>query len=65
MLIAGGSAIADRRDEVPVGVVAAGGSIDHFGLPVDPGNLLMLAHIDEMVIGMPGCARSIRMNGFD
>jgi len=66
MLIAGGSAIADRRDEVPMGVIAAGGRIDHFGLPVDPGNLLMLSHIDEMpVIGMPGCARSIKMNGFD
>lgn len=66
MLIAGGSAIADWRDEVPMGVIAAGGRIDHFGLPVDPGNLLMLSHIDEMpVIGMPGCARSIKMNGFD
>lgn len=66
MLIAGGSAIADRRDEVPMGVIAAGGRIDHFGLPVDPGNLLMLSHIDEMpLIGMPGCARSIKMNGFD
>ena len=66
MLIAGGSAIAHRRDQVPMGVIAAGGRIDHFGLPVDPGNLLMLSHIDEMpVIGMPGCARSIKMNGFD
>lgn len=66
MLIAGGSAIADRRDEAPMGVIAAGGRIDHFGLPVDPGNLLMLSHIDEMpLIGMPGCARSIKMNGFD
>lgn len=37
MLIAGGSAIADKRDEVPMGVIAAGGRIDYFGLPVDPG----------------------------
>ena len=36
-LIAGGLAIADKRDEVPMGVIAAGGRIDYFGLPVDPG----------------------------
>ena len=36
------------------------------GLPADPGNLLMTAGIGDMpVIGMPGCARSARLNGFD
>lgn len=66
LLICGASAIADRRDVVPTGIVAAGGAIDHFGLPADPGNLLMSAHIDDMpVIGMPGCARSPKLNGFD
>ena len=47
-------------------VEAAGGSVHRLGLPADPGNLLMTAGIGDMpVIGMPGCARSARLNGFD
>lgn len=66
LLICGASAIADRRDVVPTGILAAGGAIDHLGLPADPGNLLMMAHINDIpVIGMPGCARSPKLNGFD
>lgn len=66
ILIFGASAITDRRDEVPAGIVAAGGEIQHFGMPVDPGNLLLLAqHGDRTVIGLPGCARSPKLNGFD
>ncbi len=66
VLIFGASAITDRRDEVPAGIVAAGGEIEHFGMPVDPGNLLLLAGKDgKAVIGLPGCARSPKLNGFD
>jgi molybdenum cofactor cytidylyltransferase len=66
VLIAGASATTDRRDVVPAGIVAAGGAIDHFGMPVDPGNLLLLAHVGTVpVIGLPGCARSPKLNGFD
>ncbi|HIM44816.1 MAG TPA: 4-diphosphocytidyl-2C-methyl-D-erythritol kinase [Alphaproteobacteria bacterium] len=66
ILIAGASAIVDRRDIVPSGIVAAGGEIDHFGMPVDPGNLLLMAHLGEIdVLGLPGCARSLKLNGFD
>ncbi|MDE0944540.1 MAG: molybdopterin-binding/glycosyltransferase family 2 protein [Alphaproteobacteria bacterium] len=66
ILIFGASAITDRRDEVPGGIAVAGGVIDHFGMPVDPGNLLLLAHLGETaVIGLPGCARSPKLNGFD
>ncbi|NBR40341.1 MAG: hypothetical protein EBT93_13150, partial [Alphaproteobacteria bacterium] len=65
-LICGASAIADRRDVVPAGIIAAGGKIDHLGMPVDPGNLLMMARVnDKPIVGMPGCARSPRLNGFD
>ena len=40
--------------------------MQRLGLPADPGNLLMMAAIGDMpVIGMPGCARSARLNGFD
>ena len=66
VLISGASAIAHRDDVIPSAITASGGRIDHFGLAVDPGNLLMIGHIDHiMIIGMPGCARSPKLNGFD
>ena len=70
ILVAGASAIADRGDTLPRGLVEAGGAIDRFGLAVDPGNLLMLGHLGtgarrRRVIGMPGCARSPKLNGLD
>jgi molybdenum cofactor cytidylyltransferase len=66
LLIHGASAILDRRDVIPAAIVAADGRIDHFGMPVDPGNLLLLGHVGEhAVLGLPGCARSPKINGFD
>lgn len=66
ILIAGASAIADRGDVIPAAIEQAGGQVDHFGLAVDPGNLLLLGHYgDTKVIGMPGCARSPKLNGLD
>lgn len=67
LLIAGASATADRRDVVPSGIVAAGGEVVHMGMPVEPGNLLLLGRFDEAhpVICLPGCARSPVFNGFD
>lgn len=66
LLIAGASAITDRRDVLPAAIGRAGGTVEHFGMPVDPGNLLLLARIGGMpVLGLPGCARSPKLNGFD
>ena len=66
VLIAGASAITDRRDVLPAGIEAAGGVVEHFGMPVDPGNLLLLARRGgATVLGLPGCARSPKLNGFD
>ncbi len=66
ILINGASAIVDRRDVVPAGLEAAGGEVVHFGMPVDPGNLLLLGQLDGFpVLGLPGCARSPKLNGFD
>jgi molybdenum cofactor cytidylyltransferase len=66
VLVHGASAILDRRDVIPAAITAAGGRIDHFGMPVDPGNLLLLGHVGEtVVLGLPGCARSPKVNGFD
>ncbi len=44
----------------------AGGEVVQVGMPVDPGNLLVLGRIGNIpVIGAPGCARSPKENGFD
>lgn len=65
-LIAGASAIVDRQDVVPSGIEAAGGKVTHFGMPVDPGNLLLTGELDGLpVLGLPGCAKSPKYNGFD
>jgi molybdenum cofactor cytidylyltransferase len=66
LLIIGASAITDRRDVLPAAVEASGGIVEHFGMPVDPGNLLLMGRIGAMpVLGLPGCARSPKLNGFD
>ncbi len=66
ILLFGATAIADRADIIPQSIVAADGAIDHFGIPVDPGNLLLLAHVGAVpVVGLPGCARSPKQNGLD
>ncbi|MGH6975273.1 MAG: NTP transferase domain-containing protein [Stellaceae bacterium] len=66
VLLAGASAILDRRDVIPAAVEAAGGTILQFGMPVDPGNLLLVGRIGAIdVLGLPGCARSPQVNGFD
>jgi len=65
-LILGGSATSDRRDVAPAAVEAAGGRIARFGMPVDPGNLLFIGELEgKPVIGLPGCARSPKLNGAD
>jgi molybdenum cofactor cytidylyltransferase len=66
VIVFGASAIADRRDVIPAAVEAIGGRIEHFGMPVDPGNLLLVAAArGRPVVGAPGCARSPKENGFD
>ena len=66
VIIFGASAITDRRDVIPAAIEAFGGRIERFGMPVDPGNLLLLATRGETaILGAPGCARSPKENGFD
>jgi molybdenum cofactor cytidylyltransferase len=66
VIVFGASAIADRRDVIPAAVEAVGGEVEHFGMPVDPGNLLLLGRArGKPVLGAPGCARSPKENGFD
>ena len=66
ILILGASATTDRRDVIPAGIEAAGGRVRHYGMPVDPGQLLVLAELDGVpVLALPGSARSPRVGGND
>lgn len=66
VIVFGASAIADRRDVIPAALEAVGGEIEHFGMPVDPGNLMLIGSArGASVLGAPGCARSPKENGFD
>lgn len=66
LLILTGSATSDTMDVAPSALRAAGGVVERFGMPVDPGNLLFLGRLGEKpVIGLPGCARSPALNGAD
>lgn len=66
IMVFGASAITDRRDVIPAAIEQAGGEVVHFGMPVDPGNLLLLGSLGTAkVVGLPGCARSPKRNGID
>jgi len=66
LIVFGASAVADPADIVPQAIREAGGTVHHIGMPVDPGNLLILGEFDgKPVLGAPGCARSPKENGFD
>jgi len=65
-IVFGASAVADTDDVIPAAIRLAGGIVDHVGMPVDPGNLLVLGRVGDIpVVGAPGCARSPKENGFD
>ncbi len=66
VVVFGASAVVDQDDIVPAAIREAGGAVSHIGMPVDPGNLLILGELDQKpLIGAPGCARSPKENGFD
>ncbi|MBH0237770.1 NTP transferase domain-containing protein [Methylobrevis albus] len=66
LIVYGASAVVDADDVVPAGIRVAGGAVHHFGMPVDPGNLLLVGEVaGRPVVGAPGCARSPAENGFD
>jgi len=66
ILVFGASATTDRRDTLPAGIERAGGTVERFGMPVDPGNLLVLGRLDgARVLALPGSARSPRPGGND
>jgi len=66
ILLAGETAIMDEQDIIPRAIERVGGHVESVGAPVDPGNLLMLAYINDVpVVGAPGCARSRKINIVD
>jgi molybdenum cofactor cytidylyltransferase len=66
VLILTGSATSDKRDTGPEALRRAGGRVERFGVPVDPGNLLFLGRLGERpVIGLPNSARSPVLHGAD
>ncbi|MDH6229642.1 molybdenum cofactor cytidylyltransferase [Mesorhizobium soli] len=66
VLVFGASAMCDFEDVIPAAIMKAGGRVIRAGMPVDPGNLLVIGEIGgKPVIGAPGCARSPKENGFD
>ncbi|GGD90905.1 hypothetical protein GCM10011390_07000 [Aureimonas endophytica] len=65
-IVFGASAVIDAEDVIPSAIRLAGGDVDHLGMPVDPGNLLLVGRFrDRPILGAPGCARSAKENGFD
>jgi molybdenum cofactor cytidylyltransferase len=66
ILILTGAATSDLHDTAPQALRQAGGQVQRFGMPVDPGNLLFLGSLRGVpVIGLPGCTRSPALNGAD
>lgn len=71
IIVAGETSVMDLEDVTPRGIRLAGGRIEHYGAPVEPGNLLLMAYLDSPVasplpvLGAPGCVRSRDANIVD
>lgn len=66
IVIAGETSIMDSGDITPRGIEIAGGKIELYGAPVEPGNLVLLAYRDAVpIIGAPGCVKSRETNVVD
>lgn len=66
IIIAGETSIMDTDDITPRAIKAVGGEIVHYGVPVEPGNLMLLAYRANIpILGAPGCARSKSYNVVD
>ena len=61
ILIFGASAIMDRQDVIPRALRQVGGRVVHFGMPVDPGNLLLLGKW-KIVMSLDCRAAHCRLN---
>ncbi len=70
ILIIGPHAITHLKDVIPTAIIKSGAKILRYGIPVEPGNLLLLSKFTKQkkniyIIGMPSCAKSPKENGLD
>lgn len=71
IVVAGETSVVDLDDVTPRGVGLAGGRVEHYGAPVEPGNLLLMAYLERPgaaplpILGAPGCVRSRDVNIVD
>lgn len=71
LVVAGETSVVDLDDVTPRGIRLAGGRVEHYGAPVEPGNLLLMAYLERQgeaplpVLGAPGCVRSRDVNIVD
>ena len=66
IILAGETSVMDADDIAPRGIQRAGGVIELYGAPVEPGNLLLLAYRGDMpIVGAPGCVKSRETNVVD
>ncbi len=66
VVLAGETSIMDAQDITPRGIALAGGTVELYGAPVEPGNLLLLAYCGAVpVVGAPGCVKSRETNVVD
>ena len=66
IIISGAHVSVDRNDILPMAIMKSGGEIIYYGMPVDPGNLMLLGKVNDIyVLVLPGCARSLSKNGID
>ena len=66
LILAGETAIVDRHDITPRAIERVGGEVVCYGVPVDPGHLLLLGYVGGTpVLGAPGCTRSQKTNVID
>lgn len=66
MILAGETSIMDESDVTPSAIRLAGGEIEVYGAPVEPGNLMLLAYANALpILGAPGCVKSRETNVVD
>ncbi|MFN0172224.1 MAG: molybdopterin-binding protein [Bryobacteraceae bacterium] len=66
ILVASTTAPAGPEDVIGRAMARAGGQIERFLAPVEPGNLLLLSYKDDIpIMSAPGCFRSAKPNVID
>ncbi len=66
VLFYGATAVVDVDDVLPLAIRSVGGEVERVGMPVEPGNMLLLGRMLECpIIGVPRCAQHIQQSGLD